>query len=199
MRYILIFLLAVVHAWGEDGRVIIMRHGQAEHNVNDTYNANPNGPNYTPSHLTKEGEAQAIQTARDLLSQGLIAETVHRVYVSPLPRTRETAMILVKEGVISEKNIVIDERLIEVQVGKLEGKPIIRPWNEELTKLHGTETTEQIQERIGSFAKEHLNSEKNQNVLVITHAILAHELMKVCGAPRNEKIATGGAVVIALK
>lgn len=198
MFFIPIFLMAFTNLCGSEGQLILMRHGQAEHNVQDVYNSNPEASNYTPSHLTAEGESQALQTAQQLLSQGFNRDTIGQVYVSPLPRVQETALILVKAGVIAEESIVLDDRLTEIQVGKLEGLPIIRPWSDALTLQYHTETSEQIFERISSFANECLSSKTGKHILVITHAFPAHDLMKLAKVEQNKKIGTGQAIVVTL-
>jgi broad specificity phosphatase PhoE len=198
MGFIPIFLTGLTHVCGVESQLILMRHGQAEHNVQDVYNSHPEASNYTPSHLTVEGESQALKTAQELLSQGFNRDTISYVYVSPLPRVQETAFILVKAGVISEESIVLDDRLTEIQVGELEGLPIIRPWNDALTEQYHTETNEQIFERMSSFSNECLSFKTGKHILVITHAIPAHELMKLAKVEQDKKIGTGQAIVVTL-
>jgi broad specificity phosphatase PhoE len=175
-----------------------MRHGQSEHNTLDVYNSNPDSSHYKVSHLTQEGEAQALQTAQDLLKQGFNRETISAVYVSPLPRTRETALILAKAGVISEEMIVIDERLIEIQVGDLEGKTTVRPWNDALSEHYHSETLEQIFHRVSAFATEHLSAKTDQNILVVTHGYPALALIKFYTGEQPAHFKTGQAIVVGL-
>lgn len=198
MFLIPLFFLFFIHVYGAEGQLIVMRHGQAEHNLLDVYNSNPASLHYRPSHLTQEGEVQAMQTAQELLTQGFNRDTVSAVYVSPLPRTLETAFVLAKAGVFSEENIVIDERLIEIQVGELEGMPTVRPWNDALSEHYHTETQQQIFNRVRDFATEYLGSKTDKNILVVTHGYPAQALIKFLTGEHNAKISTGQAIVLAL-
>lgn len=196
MLFIPVFLVALSCLFGSEEMLILMRHGEAEHNIQDVYNSNPKAPNYVPSHLTTEGKSQILETAQELLSQGFNQDTIGQVYVSPLPRAQETARILVEANVILEEAMIIDDRLTEIQVGELEGLPIIRPWNEALALQYHTETSDQLFERMHAFANDRLPSKTGKHTLVITHALPAHVLMKLTQVEPGKKIGTGKALVI---
>ncbi|HCJ45586.1 MAG TPA: hypothetical protein DHV33_01580 [Candidatus Moranbacteria bacterium] len=91
----------------------LVRHGEAENNVNHIGNALPEKQKM---HLTKTGILQVTATA-----EFLATKEVDVIIASPLTRTRETA------GIISEKigeEVLIDDRLHETGMGMYNGEPI---------------------------------------------------------------------------
>src|SRR5215467_4422192 len=85
-----------------------MRHGQAENNVNKILVGR-----HIESHLTAYGKQQVEDTAKYLQNV-----PIEKVYVSPVTRTVETAKIVSK---ILGIRYEIDERLYEIDLGKLVG------------------------------------------------------------------------------
>ena len=75
--------------------------------------------------LTEEGQKQSRDLAKELLAQGFNNNNILYVFVSPLPRTRQTADALVKSGVVSKDKVIADNRLIEMQCGNLEREATI--------------------------------------------------------------------------
>ena len=49
------------------GGIILMRHGEAEHNVENRFNSAPGHPAYTIKHLTSLGQEQARKSGDELL------------------------------------------------------------------------------------------------------------------------------------
>src|ERR671916_2925039 len=90
-------------------RVIFMRHGQAESNVNRML-----AGRHLESHLTENGRQQVVDSAKQLMKN--IA--IEKVYVSPVIRTVETAQIVCQ---ILGTEYAIDERLYETEMGRLVG------------------------------------------------------------------------------
>lgn len=179
----------------KDTTLILVRHGQAEHNVQDIYNSNPSHPNYTPSHLTPQGREKTVETAHQLLAQGFNPQKISVAYVSPLPRTQETARLLAHEGVISESEVVLDEHLTEVQVGDLEGKPIIRSWESSLTEIYHSETDNQIDARLHQFVHSLQSNNTCDSILIVTHGYIAQRLMIVLGM-ESKKLEPGEAIIL---
>jgi 2,3-bisphosphoglycerate-dependent phosphoglycerate mutase len=195
--FVFILLISVHTADASQVNLVIVRHGQAAHNIADVYNSNPSSPNYKPSDLTEEGKKQTNATAKTLLDKGINDTNIEAVYVSPLPRTQETAEIMVQAGLFSKNKIHTDPRLTEVQIGDLEGKPIIHDWKNEFAVRYHTETDEQVQKRVTEFYDSLVASHPQANIVVITHGVPAQKLMAlVCKNP--EKLATGQAVVCPL-
>ena len=85
-----------------------MRHGQADNNVNRILVGR-----HIESHLTKYGKQQVSDTAKYLKNM-----PIEEVLVSPVIRTIETAKIVCKTLGMNYK---IDERLYEIDLGKLVG------------------------------------------------------------------------------
>lgn len=173
--------------------IILIRHGLAEHNVQDCYNSNPIHPNYKPSHLMPEGAKKALDTSLILQKQGFNAQTIHAVYVSPLPRTKETAYLLAVEGLIATDKIVYDQRLSELRVGDLEGKMIVRPWSPSLNEVYHSETDTEIDQRITDFLNS-LTLKDGETILIVTHGYIAQRIMKALEV-EVKKLEPGEAVV----
>ncbi len=161
-------------------RMIIVRHGQADHNLNSSYNSDPSHRNYTASHLTDLGKKQAEATALAILSQGYRDTNIDAIYISPLPRTRETAAIIASILKISEHKIIIDQRIIEAHAGDREGisghsfenNSIDLSW----AKDHGAEDWTDIARRVESLL--HSIQDIEQSVIFVTHGYPSISLLK---------------------
>jgi 2,3-bisphosphoglycerate-dependent phosphoglycerate mutase len=149
--------------------VILMRHGQAENNVNRILVGR-----HIESHLTDYGRQQVEDTARYLQNV-----PIEKVYVSPVTRTVETAKIVSKILGISYE---IDERLYEIELGKLVGMnydDIIDKYGNLFLKFYagadsmlsnyGVESFTAVKRRIKDLMDEIKETEHNKNVLMITH------------------------------
>ncbi|MGB6592448.1 MAG: histidine phosphatase family protein [Candidatus Nitrosopolaris sp.] len=149
--------------------VIFMRHGQAENNVNKILVGR-----HIESHLTAYGRQQVEDTARYLQNV-----PIEKVYVSPVTRTVETAKIVSKILGISYE---IDERLYEIDLGKLVGmnyEDIIHKYGNLFLKFYaesdnvlsnyGVESFTAVKRRIKDLMDEITEKEHDKNVLMITH------------------------------
>jgi probable phosphoglycerate mutase len=149
--------------------VILMRHGQAENNVNRILVGR-----HIESHLTHYGRQQVEDTARYLQNV-----PIEKVYVSPVTRTVETAKIVSKILGISYE---IDERLYEIELGKLVGMnydDIIDKYGNLFLKFYagtdsmlsnyGVESFTAVKRRIKNLMDEIKETEHDKNVLMITH------------------------------
>ncbi len=146
-----------------------MRHGQAENNVNRILVGR-----HIESHLTDYGRQQVEDTARYLQNV-----PIEKVYVSPVTRTVETAKIVSK---ILGKSYDIDERLYEIELGKLVGMnydDIIDKYGNLFLKFYagadsmlsnyGVESFTAVKRRIKDLMDEIKETEHDKNVLMITH------------------------------
>lgn len=159
--------------------IYLLRHGETSYNAD--------GNKYcgrTDIPLTEKGIKQA-EAARDILENVKIS----KVYSSPLQRALQTAEIVSKN-----RDIVIDDRLIEVDFGNWEGKTreefikenssLWEKWNEDPTQARAGgvgETASEIIERADSFYSALKESSSNENILVVAHnginrLYLAHKL-----------------------
>lgn len=148
---------------------ILMRHGEAENNVNRILVGR-----HLESHLTSCGKQQASEAAR--LIQGI---PIKKIYASPVIRTRETAEIVSN---ILGMSYDVDERLYEIDLGNLVGmnyEEIIRKhgnlflkfYSEEDPTLtnYGVETFSSVKERVTSLLDEIREKYANENILMVTH------------------------------
>ncbi len=185
-KFLLLGLL--ISSLSEASQVIIIRHGQSDHNVEHFRSSNESHPNYRVSHLTAQGKREVLRSARDLKAR---YPGITRVYASPLPRTKETARIVMKELGIPDGKLYIDIRLTEKQAGDLEGRHI----SYRLPHARGIETRKKIEERVRSFRKI-LNP--NETVLIVTHAAPATALNEALDGKRSS-FKTASFVVTSLK
>ncbi len=132
-------------------KITFIRHGEGSHNVEGVYS----GEIDNPHDLTKKGIAD-IEKLKETLP------TFDKVYSSPFLRTKHTADIL-----FGAKNYQIDDRLVEINFGNLEGKSY-RPVLERLKDKSG-ESLQDIQARMADFITEISTEKSNRNIAVISH------------------------------
>lgn len=178
--------------------LIVVRHGEAVNNTEAVYNSNPDHPNYMLVSLTAKGKKQVANTAQDLLTKGFNKDNIVAVYVSPLPRAIQTADVLAQAGLISRDKIMTDKRLIEIQVGDLEGKPVFPTWEPSYTKKYHAETAEHLMNRVQDFYSSILKLYPTGNILVVTHAMPANDLIEIASG-QQVAIGTGDAIVVPLR
>ena len=148
---------------------IFMRHGQADNNVNRILVGR-----YIESHLTEYGKQQVADTSKYLKNV-----PIEKVYVSPVTRTVETAEIVCK---LLGMNYEIDERLYEIELGKLvgmhfeeiihkHGNLFLKFYNEDDAMLarYGVESFASVKSRVKHLLDEIINIQQDKNVLLITH------------------------------
>lgn len=157
--------------------LVVLRHAQGRHNVEREFNSNPDHPRYKPAYLTETGHEQARAAAREIKEAGFNPDNVAKVYVSPLPRTLQTAQWLITEGVIKPEQLVIDKRLIEVQEGAREG--YLYPhgfdnWDRSDATEYGGETNEQVRVRVGNLINE--VKDAKGHVIFVTHGTPARQI-----------------------
>lgn len=146
--------------------IYLLRHGETAWNA-----AGNKYCGRTDILLTEKGIAQAENVRMPLKDLA-----ISKVYSSPLQRALETARIT-----SGQKNIITDERLIEIDFGKWEGKTrkeFIREdstlwnhWEKDPITVHagGTgESAHQITQRLDSFYSS-LTSTENKNIMVVGH------------------------------
>jgi broad specificity phosphatase PhoE len=147
--------------------VYLLRHGQTDWNAD--------GNRYcgrTDISLTEKGIKQA-----EAVCDQLKEISFDRVYSSPLQRAYKTAQIA-----SGGKEVIKDDRLIEVDFGNWEGKPkeqfavedqeLWNNWSTDpsVTKAGRTgETAREVVERTNDFFKELQTQYKTGNILVVAH------------------------------
>lgn len=147
----------------------MMRHGQAENNVNKILVGR-----HVEVHLTEYGKRQVADTAIYLKEI-----PITRILVSPVIRTIETAKIVCE---ILGTTYEVDERLYEIELGKLVGmnyEEIVEKYGNLFLKFYsgndptllsyGVESFASVKSRINSLLEELRHKCENENVLLITH------------------------------
>ncbi len=179
-------------------QLIIIRHGEAGNNIDKVYNSNPENPNYKPYHLTKNGVQTITTLAKKLRAQGFSNDNIAAVYVSPLPRTQETAAILVKQGLVSKDKIILDKRLIELNAGDLEAKPTFAVWKPSFAEEYHAESEDQVKDRVKEFYNSILDQYPEGNIIVVTHGLASQDLIELV-THQIVKLNPGEAKVIPLR
>ncbi len=138
--------------------IYFVRHGQTEWNKLGKLQG------HKDIELNDEGRKQA-----QIVKEKLSGVKFDKVFSSPLKRAKETAQI------ICNKEVVVDNRLIERFNGELEGKlkaeiKTFPDFNDPNETRFGIETLNSFKGRINDFLDEITKKYKNQNVLVVTHA-----------------------------
>ena len=138
--------------------IYIVRHGQTNWNVEGRNQGR------TDIELNEKGIEQA-KTIHEKLKD----KKFDKVFSSPLKRAYKTAQI------ITDDEIIKDERLIERGNGELEGK--LRSEYENMINFadpndvrHGVEPLMTFRKRITDFFDDITNNYKDKDVLVVTHA-----------------------------
>lgn len=152
----------------------VMRHGEAENNAKDILDSNLDSKSY----LTESGRAEALKTALALKK-----EKIDLIFASPLARTAETAKIVKDALGLKDGQVILDERLKEMEQGKWSGKSRAA-FDEEfpLSKRYDdmpvdVESYLSIKRRVGSFLHEIEEKHSDKRILFVTHASPAMMLM----------------------
>jgi 2,3-bisphosphoglycerate-dependent phosphoglycerate mutase len=150
------------------GQIIFLRHGQAKNNTDRILAGRTEG---VP--LTETGIKQAQDTAELLEHMNISA-----IYSSPIQRAKHTAEIVGQHNSI---DVTIDDRLIELDMGKFTGMPydkifnshgnvFMKFYNGELEIAHnGVETFSQVKDRILELIDEIIEKHPDENVVLVTH------------------------------
>ena len=147
-------------------KLYILRHGETDLNVKGVLQGRLDEP------LNENGRALAA-----LAGQGMRGIRFDRCVSSPLVRARTTAELVLRESG-NEIPITLDERLLEIDFGDMEGRMIAEMGEEGFLFYtdpfrfpgfpHG-ETIRGLCERTQSFLKELLARDDGQTWLISTH------------------------------
>ena len=150
------------------GQIIFLRHGQAKNNTDRILAGRTEG-----IPLTEAGVRQAEHTAEFLQHMNISA-----IYSSPIQRAKHTAEIVGKHNSL---DVTIDERLIELDMGKFTGMPydeifnshgnvFMKFYNGELEIAHnGVETFSDVKKRVLGIVDHVLENHPDENVVLVTH------------------------------
>ena len=149
-------------------KLYVLRHGQTDYNKEGRFQGQNN------IELNEEGIKQVKETAKILRNINF-----DKVYVSPLKRAIDTAKI-----VVPDKELEIDNRIIERSFGKLEGKEAIIDYEERIEEFN-IESIDELERRVKNFLKDIINS-CNKNILVVTHGGVAQIINKLLDEKYND-------------
>jgi len=150
------------------GSIIFLRHGQA---INNTQRILAGRTPGVP--LTEKGVDQAEKAAKFLEDMNISA-----IYSSPIERAKNTANIVGKHNSIDVK---IDDRLIELDMGKFTGVPydeifsshgnvFMKFYKGELEIAHnGVETFTDVKKRVLGMVDHVIENHPDENVVLVTH------------------------------
>ena len=150
------------------GSIIFLRHGQA---INNTQRILAGRTPGVP--LTDKGVDQAEKAAKFLEDMNISA-----IYSSPIERAKNTADIVGKHNSI---DVRIDDRLIELDMGKFTGMPydeifsshgnvFMKFYKGELEIAHnGVETFADVKKRVLGMVDHVIENHPDENVVLVTH------------------------------
>lgn len=148
-------------------KYFVMRHGGTEGNAKDVVSFSKQ----IDDHLTEKGKQQVRSEI------GHYKGKIDMVFCSPFTRTKETAEIVCDELKIPKENLIIDDRLHEINPGIFDGKN----WNEYhdhvynfdgdwfSQKIPQGESLGDVGKRVGEALYEIEEKYKDKNILFITH------------------------------
>ena len=143
----------------------LVRHGEAECNVESILNSNLNDNKY---HLTEKGEEQIKAIAQTLHNEG-----IDLIISSPFLRTKETAEIISN---ICGVKVEESELIKEVGLGQADGKTIDdliklvgNVENQTTNGVPGGEKPKELVARLKKFVDQIEKNYKNKKIAVISH------------------------------
>jgi isoleucyl-tRNA synthetase len=174
-----------VRAETKHNTYFVVRHGEADHNVQNILSSDPKNPH----HLTDLGREEVALSA-----QALKDKKIDLIIASPFIRTRETVDVLV-EQLGYHGQIVFDERLGEFDFGdyNLKNFELYHQYfdsvKERLTKPlpHG-ECINDVRKRIGDFLYEIDAKYKDKTIVLVTHDGPATVLFAVAEGADDKKV-----------
>ena len=148
--------------------LIVMRHGEALHNVRGTVNP-VRAANDRKNVLTERGRRDVAASARRLKREG-----IQVIVASPSLRAQETAKIVARA--LGIKRITTEPALSDVKIGGFEGRPIAEfleafsRFEERFTqKPQSAENLREIRARVMRAILEIRKKHSEKHVLVVTH------------------------------
>lgn len=145
----------------------VMRHGEAKSNAESIVSSKADNPH----HLTEKGKQEVRAAAEELLDKN-----IELIITSPFVRTQETARMLAEALSLSQKQIITDERIREVNAGTFNMRPVDEyrahfvSLEEKLTKRPPEgENILDVRARIGEFIYDIEQKYQNKTILIVTH------------------------------
>lgn len=154
----------------------LMRHGEAQSNARDVSSSS-----YLDRiHLTEKGREEVEARVSEVKEK-----EIDLIFASDFARTKETAL-LVAEGLgISEKEIIFDKRLREIDTGIFSGKPngeYHNYFSSILDKFEKRppegENLDDLRRRVMEFIYEVEEKYKDKKILIVTHEYACWMIMQ---------------------
>lgn len=148
-------------------KITLVRHGQTESNYKNVLQGRSN------RQLNDTGRRQCQKLREELKDVNFSF-----CYMSPLIRTVETAFILVGDRV----ETFVDNRLIERDMGDLEGKPremydVKKYWDYDLNCSDlGVESVQDVFSRCKDFLDYVTNKHSDEHILIVSHGVTIRAL-----------------------
>jgi len=133
-----------------------VRHGESEANLEKTF-----AGSRIDSPLTNKGKEQARKTAQVIIDSGILFD---RIVSSPLSRAHETGLII-KEIINNKSEVVIDNRLTEINFGDITGKHYVSKKEINLATVNNTELPIIIYQRVYEILEE--LKQTDENILIV--------------------------------
>ncbi len=145
----------------------LMRHGESEKNIKGIVT----GEYDAPYAVTEKGKEDVLRAVSTDLKDG-----VDLVITSPVLRAKETAELVVSELGLSAKQLVVDERIRELEMGKWEGRTVDE-FREAFPLGAGRfasgpeegETWSDVRRRMGEFLYDLEEKYQGKRILIISH------------------------------
>ena len=172
-------------------QVIVIRHGEAENNVQHLLSSHPGSPTDLP--LTAKG-VQQVEAAATAMDKVVSHKQDVVMYASPMKRTQQTAEVLRAALNIPKKQLLTEPSLVEIDMGALDGKSETGPehakyypdpgsWDNSRAHAYGGETSADVQQRLCHFV-EHLQATAAATpIIVVTHGTPMLELLHLFENP----------------
>jgi broad specificity phosphatase PhoE len=165
-------------------KLVVVRHGQTDWNAEDRYQGQLDIP------LNDTGRRQA-----DALKQQLSGMRFDAAYSSPLRRAFETAQIIV-----SELEVVSDERLAEIHHGEWQGRTrseIAREWPDAWDRWsrepHGfTPPGGEAASRVRARVEDFLKTVQGTTILCVSHGFVIQTFLSILNS--DPRIPDNGSV-----
>jgi broad specificity phosphatase PhoE len=139
--------------------IYFIRHGESEANLKRVFAGQRDN-----SALTPKGIEQAQAEGAKIIDMNLHINTI---ISSPLIRALDTAKI-VAEIIGFEKEILIDPRITEYDMGDLSGTPNVEVTSKRMIAATNAESINHFIDRVKSFLEEY--GKRKENVLMVAHA-----------------------------
>lgn len=145
--------------------LIIVRHGETIENGSGICQGQTDGT------LSEKGIKE-----NDELGKKLKQYNFQTIYSSPLGRALQTANAIQQNN--PQSSIITDERLMERNLGILQGKPYPVPYFEN-DLYDGMETVESMTERMQSFLFDLKQINSNETIVMVSHGYVIKVLLSI--------------------